>query len=233
MARPGRCSGPTGFGLARAIRAAGLRCEVAAPSKLQRPSGDRIKTDARDALHLARLLRLDEITAVRVPSETEQAARDLVRAREDVRGDLMRARLQLRALLLRHGIIYSGGTPWTLIHHAWLSRQRFDRPALQIAYDATLEAVLTAEARRDRLDKGITRMAQQREWSDVVTRLQCLRGIKTVTASRWPWRSATGTGSPVPRSARSLAWYPVSTPAARAACGDRSPSPGTVTCAGC
>lgn len=226
-------AGPTGFGLARAIRAAGLRCEVAAPSKLQRPSGDRIKTDARDALHLARLLRLDEITAVRVPSETEQAARDLVRAREDVRGDLMRARLQLRALLLRHGIIYSGGTPWTLIHHAWLSRQRFDRPALQIAYDATLEAVLTAEARRDRLDKGITRMAQQREWSDVVTCLQCLRGIKTVTASRWPWRSATGTGSPVPRSARSLAWYPVSTPAARAACRDRSPSPGTVTCAGC
>ncbi len=174
-------AGPTGFGLARAIRAAGLRCEVAAPSKLQRPSGDRIKTDARDALHLARLLRLDEITAIRVPSEAEEAARDLVRAREDVRGDLMRARLQVRALLLRHETIYSGGTAWTLVHHAWLRRQRFDRPALQIAYDATLEAVLAAEDRRDRLDEGIAQIAQQPQWSGVVTRLQCLRGISTVT----------------------------------------------------
>jgi transposase len=85
-------AGPTGFGLARACTAAGVRCEVVAPSKLQRPAADRVKTDARDALHLARLLRLDEIVSVRVPSAAEEAARDLVRAREDVRGDLMRAR---------------------------------------------------------------------------------------------------------------------------------------------
>ena len=175
-------AGPTGFGLARAITQAGLRCVVAAPSKLQRPSGDRVKTDARDALHLARLLRLDEVTAVRVPSDTEEAARDLVRAREDVRADLMRARLQVRALLLRHGIVYSGGTPWTLIHHAWLRRQRFDQATLQSAYDAALEAVLAAEDRRDRLDKAIADAAQQAEWAGVVTRLQCLRGISTVTS---------------------------------------------------
>ena len=96
-------AGPTGFGLARALDAAGVRCVVAAPSKLQRPSGDRVKTDARDAVHLARLLRLDEVTSVTVPSIDQEAARDLVRAREDCRGDLMRARHRLSKLLLRQG----------------------------------------------------------------------------------------------------------------------------------
>src|SRR3954470_20871401 len=95
-------AGPTGFGLSRALTAAGVRCEVAAPSKLQRPSGDRVKTDQRDALHLARLLRLDEVTSVTVPSVGQEAARDLVRAREDARGDLMRARHRLSKLLPRH-----------------------------------------------------------------------------------------------------------------------------------
>src|SRR5215212_8906446 len=85
-------AGPTGFGLYRSLTAAGIRCEVAAPSKLQRPAGDRVKTDAKDALLLAQLLQVGQITSVRVPSVTEEAARDLVRAREDVRSDLMRAR---------------------------------------------------------------------------------------------------------------------------------------------
>ena len=87
-ARPGAVTyeaGPTGFGLARFLTAAGVRCLVAAPSKLQRPSGDRVKTDARDALHLARLLQLGEIVEVTVPSVEQEAARDLVRAREDAR----------------------------------------------------------------------------------------------------------------------------------------------------
>ena len=85
-------AGPTGFGLARTLTAAGVRCVVAAPSKLQRPAGDRVKTDARDAEHLARLLQMDRVVAVRVPSADEEAARDLVRAREDARIDLMRTR---------------------------------------------------------------------------------------------------------------------------------------------
>ncbi|MGP5165595.1 IS110 family transposase [Arthrobacter rhombi] len=103
-------AGPTGFGLARALEAAGFTCVVAAPSKLQRPPGDRVKTDARDAEHLARLNLLDQITAVAVPDSGREAARDLVRAREDVRSDLMRASHRLSKLLLRHGIVYSGGT---------------------------------------------------------------------------------------------------------------------------
>jgi len=88
-------AGPTGFGLYRHLRAAGIRCEVVAPSKLQKPAGDRVKTDAKDAVHLARLLRLDEITAVAIPTVEQESARDLVRAREDCRGDLMRARHRL------------------------------------------------------------------------------------------------------------------------------------------
>ena len=95
-------AGPTGFGLYRTLTAAGIRCVVAAPSKLQRPSGDRVKTDAKDAIQLARLLRMDEIAAVAIPSVDQEAARDLVRAREDCRGDLMRARHRLSKLLLRH-----------------------------------------------------------------------------------------------------------------------------------
>ena len=116
-------AGPTGFGLYRHLTAAGIRCEVAAPSKLQRPSGDRVKTDMKDAVHLARLLRLGEITPVAVPTPQQEAARDLVRAREDCRGDLMRARHRLSKLLLRHGMVYSGGQAWTGKHEQWLTRE--------------------------------------------------------------------------------------------------------------
>jgi transposase len=175
-------AGPTGFGLARSLRAAGVRCEVAAPSKLQRPSGDRVKTDARDAMHLARLLRLDEITPIRVPSAAEEAARDLVRARDDVRADLMRARHRTSKLLLRQGLVWSGGNAWTLTHHSWLRQQSFTLPGLQTAYDSAYEAVLLAESRRDRLDRAISEMATDPTWSPVVTRLLCLRGISTLTA---------------------------------------------------
>ncbi|MEJ7771742.1 MAG: transposase [Geodermatophilaceae bacterium] len=93
----------------------------------------------------------------------------------------MRARLQMSALLLTQGIIWSGGTAWTLTHHAWLRRQVFDRPALQVAYDCAHEAMLAAQSRRDRLDARIAEMAQDPAWSGVVTRLQCLRGISTLT----------------------------------------------------
>ena len=183
---PGPCavtyeSGPTGFGLARAFAVAGVRCEVAASSKLHRPPGDRVKTDARDALHLARLLRLDEVTPVRIPAAAEEAARDLVRAREASRQDLMRARHRLSKLLLRHGIVYSGGKAWTTVHDRWLHQQRFDAAATQDAFDDAYEAVALATARRARLDGKITTLAQGSEFTPVMRRLACLRGISTLT----------------------------------------------------
>jgi transposase len=111
-------AGPTGFGLARACAAAGIRCVVVAPSKLERPPGDRVKTDRRDARRLARLLHIGEITGVRVPTVVEEDARDLVRAREDARADLMRARHRCSKLLLRQG---------TATRNRLLRRERLDR----------------------------------------------------------------------------------------------------------
>ena len=149
-------AGPTGFGLARALTAAGIDCQVAAPSKLQRPSGDRVKTDARDAAHLARLLHLGQIVEVTIPSVAQEAARDLVRAREDCRGDLMTVRHRISKLLLRQGIVYYGGQAWTGKHELWLRAQRFDATGLQLAYDSAFEAMLACVDRRSRLDAAIT-----------------------------------------------------------------------------
>ena len=174
-------AGPTGFGLARALAGAGIRCEVAAPSKLARPAGERVKTDARDALQLAKLLRNDDVTSVRVPTISQESARDLVRAREDVRKDLMRARHRVSKLLLRHGHVYSGGQTWSAKHHAWLHRIRFDQLGTRCAYEADLEAIEFAVARRDRLDALITQMAADSEFTAVTHRLCCLRGISTLT----------------------------------------------------
>ena len=175
-------AGPTGFGLARFLTAAGMLCLVAAPSKLQRPVGDRVKTDARDAAHLARLLHLGQIVEVTVPDAEQEAARDLVRAREDCRGDLMSARHRVSKLLLRQGIIYSGGRTWTGTHEIWLHKQRFEAPALQLAYDTALDTMLAVVDRRDRLDGAIAEMAADSEFTPVVTRLGCLRGVSTLTA---------------------------------------------------
>ena len=140
-------AGPTGYGLARACAAAGIACVVAAPSKIPRAPGDRVKTDRRDAERLARLLRLGELVAVRVPEPQVEAARDLVRAREDARGDLMRARQRLSKLLLRHGLVYDASA-WTLAHDAWLRRQRFERRPLALAFDESYGAVLQANRQR-------------------------------------------------------------------------------------
>jgi transposase len=174
-------AGPTGFELARQLSACGVRTLVAAPSKLQRPAGDRVKTDARDALHLARLLRMDQIVEVRVPGVAQEAARDLVRAREDVRGDLMRCRHRLSKLLLRRGVVYCGGQAWTAAHEGWLRAQQFTARGVQAAFDAEFEAMLLTRDRRDRLDAEITQMAAGDEYAALVRRLGCLRGVSTLT----------------------------------------------------
>lgn len=179
-------AGPTGFGLARFLAEQNVVCRVAAPSRLQRPSGDRVKTDKRDARHLARLVHLDEIVSVTVPSVGQEAARDLVRAREDVRRDLLAARHRLSKLLLRQGVVYYGGKPWTANHDRWLRARRrlavFDRPGLGLAFDIAYDTVLATLARRDRLDAAIAELATDSEYAPVVARLGCLRGVSTLSA---------------------------------------------------
>ncbi len=179
-------AGPTGFGLARKLATAGLPVTVAAPSKIIRPAGDRVKTDARDALLLARLLRMDELTAVRVPTEAEESARDLVRARDDARVELMAARHRLAKLLLRRGIVYEKDRGWTGAHDAWLRRIRKDGldgagTGTLAAFDAGYDAVSGGLARRDRLDRDIAVMAAGSPFTAVTNRLCCLRGISTLT----------------------------------------------------
>src|SRR5258708_11284566 len=173
-------AGPTGYRLARACSTAGISCVVAAPSRI-RPAADRVKTDRRDAERLARLLRLDEITPIRVPTLEEEAARDLVRAREDARGDLMRARHRLSKLLLRHGLVYDA-TAWTRTHDPWLRRQRFDAGPLAIVFDECYGRMIDAKSRRDALDNAISDLAATPPYVDVVSRLVCLRGVSTLTA---------------------------------------------------
>jgi len=179
-------AGPTGYGLARALLAAGHPCQVAAPSKLLRPAGDRVKTDRRDALLLARLARNDDIVAVAIPTVAQEAARDLVRAREDTRMVLMSARHRLSKLLLRHGHVYDGGQAWTGTHDAWLRRTRKEHLApggsgTLAAFDDAYDAAGHALARRDRLDGHIAALAAGSEFTAVTRRLGCLRGISTTT----------------------------------------------------
>ena len=178
-------AGPTGFGLARTLTAMGVPVVVAAPSKIIRPAGDRVKTDARDAVLLARLLRMDELVPVRVPTVSEEAARDLVRARDDARVELMAARHRVSKLLLRRGIVYDAKA-WTYAHDAWLRRTRHDGldgagEGTLAAFDAGYDAVTTIQARRDRLDAAILAMAANSEFTGTTNRLGCLRGIAPLT----------------------------------------------------
>jgi transposase len=174
-------AGPTGYGLARALEGAGIACLVAAPSMIPRASGDRVKSDRRDAERLARLLRAGELVAVSVPTVADEGARDLVRAREDARADLMRARHRLSKMLLRYGRIYDKGA-WTLAHDVWLRHQRLDEPAAQAALVDYYDAALQARLRRDRLDAAITELAMRPDLAPLVGRLGCLRGVSTLTA---------------------------------------------------
>lgn len=177
-------AGPTGYGLARFLDNQGVPCVVAAPSKLLKAAGDRVKTDPRDAMVLARLMRLDEIVAITIPSVDQEADRDLIRAREACRAELMRARHRLSKFLLRNSIVFpQGKTAWIPMHDRWLRQQGklFTNPAQRLTFDSSYEAVLMVTARRDQLDTAIDAIAADSEYTPVVTRLGCLRGVSTLT----------------------------------------------------
>jgi transposase len=174
-------AGPTGFGLARELAAAGVECVVAAPGKIARAPQDRVKTDRRDAERLVRLLMAGELHAVRVPGMQEEALRDLVRAREDVRGDLMRARHRVGKLLLRHDVRFAGNN-WTQAHRDWLAGVRLTQPVAQAVLEDGLGAIDAIVVRRDGLERQMTALVPDSPWAAQIARLRCLRGIDTLSA---------------------------------------------------
>ncbi|HEU4730272.1 MAG TPA: IS110 family transposase [Kofleriaceae bacterium] len=180
---PVRCcyeAGPTGFGLYRAAVAAGIDCQVIAPSKTPR-SGDRHKSDRRDTDLLLRQLMAGALTAVVVPSPTFEAARDLARAREQVRVDLMRCRHRLSKLLLRHGRVWDRST-WTQVHREWLGSQTFAHQNTELAFIDNLAACDGLTARKQALDERLSGVALDPEFWPLVRRLRAFRGIDTLSA---------------------------------------------------
>jgi transposase len=176
-------AGPTGYGLARELQRRGVDCVVAAPSKIPRASGERVKTDRRDAEHLVRLLLAGKLHAVRVPGAEEEALRDLVRARDAVRMDLMRCRHRLSKLLLRHGHRFQDGPAWTERHRAWVAAIQLPYLAAQETLADAVGAIDTLVHRRDQLERQIVALLPDSPWRVQAARLRCLRGIDTLTAA--------------------------------------------------
>jgi transposase len=142
-------AGPCGFELHRLLASMGVACDVVAPSLIPRRPGDRVKTDKRDASRLARLHRAGELTPIRVPSPSEEAVRDLVRARAALLADRKRAQQRITAMLMRHGRIWRSGSSWTQEHERWIAGQRFDEPALATALAHYRAALDTRRAELD------------------------------------------------------------------------------------
>jgi transposase len=182
--RPARMvyeAGPTGYGLARRALAEGMELSVCAPSKTERPS-DRVKTDQRDAVRLARLLAAGELVLVTIPSVEREQLRDLVRCREDIRVDLVRARHRIGGFLLRREIYWEGtGEAWTQ-HRSWLTSIKFADHASQATLADYLHAHDVLIARRDRVEADLAQLALTAPCAHTVARLRCLRGVDTLSA---------------------------------------------------
>lgn len=177
-------AGPTGFGLARAGVARGIDVRVVAPGKVPRASGDRIKTDKRDAERLARLLAAGELRFAFVPTVADEQFRDVIRAIEDCRGDLMRARHRLSKLLLRRDIRWAGpGSTWTLAHMRWLRSLQFEDLCSQATYSDYLSGVEMLVSRRAALVAALEQVIPDSRHAPAIARLRCLRGIDTVSAA--------------------------------------------------
>ena len=175
-------AGPCGFVLQRRLAAQGIACDVVAPSSIPRRPADRIKTDRRDALLLARLARAGELIAVRVPDALDEAIRDLSRAREDAVREQRNARHRLKALLLRNGIRYSGKGSWTAAHRRWLASLKLPLPAQQIAFQEYLHAVTESGQRISRLEAALSDALSDWPLAPVVQALQALRGVQQIAA---------------------------------------------------
>ena len=177
-------AGPTGYGLYRQIKSLGHECIVVAPSLIPKKPGDRVKTNRRDALSLAKLLRAGELTAVWVPDRQHEAMRDLTRARDTAAMDLRAKRQQISAFLLRQGLHYSEDKKtWTKMHLNWLASQKFELAEHRIVFEEAMEAMRQAQGRVERLEQAIG--AAVADWSlgEAVSALIAMRGMDLVSAA--------------------------------------------------
>ena len=175
-------AGPTGYGLHRQLTALGHECVVVAPSLIPKRPGERVKTNRRDALMLAKLHRAGELTAVWTPDPGHEAMRELVRAREAAMEALRRTRQHLQSLLLRHGKIFTGRTAWTKAHTLWLCDQTFDHPALHIVLAEYRNATADAETRLERITKQVVEAANSWSLAPMIAAYQAMRGVAFLTA---------------------------------------------------
>ena len=175
-------AGPCGYGLHRQLTDLGHDCIVVAPSLIPVKAGDRVKTDRRDAVMLAKLHRAGELTSVWVPDAAHEAMRDLVRARATAVRVAGKARQHLQGFLLRHGRIYPGKKGWTLAYRRWLTTVRFEHPAQQIVLQDYIHAVTDAEARTLRLTEQIADLLPSWSLAPVVEAVQAMRGVAFIVA---------------------------------------------------
>jgi transposase len=175
-------AGPTGFGMSRRLKAAGIECMVVAPSLVPQQVGIRVKTDRRDARRLAQFLRSGDLTAVWVPDEKTEALRDLERSRDDAKNAERVARHQLAKFLLRNERVYREGRSWTLKHTAWLKQQKFDDPCKQCVMDDYRQAAEDATERVKRLSVDIELFVQRTALEPLIRAFMAFRGIKTLSA---------------------------------------------------
>jgi transposase len=176
-------AGPCGYEIYRHLTAQGFHCDVIAPSMTPKKSGDRIKTDRRDALSLARLYRAGELTPVYVPREDDEAMRDLVRGREDAVNATRKARQRLSAFVLRHGLRYTGRNAWSAAHLKWLADIKMPHPAQQITLQEYINSIEESSERVDRLTDQILNLIPTWRMAPVVAALQALRGVAAIVAA--------------------------------------------------
>jgi transposase len=176
-------AGPCGYVLHRQLKDLHQECLVVAPSLIPMKPGDRVKTDRRDALSLARLLRAGELTAVWVPDEVQEALRDLTRAREDMKHLQRMAKQRLLAFQLRHGRTYPGKTKWCQAHFRWLETLKFEQPVQQIVFQEYIDTVLVLTRRVATLDGEIEQAGAESAFSKQIEGYMALRGIDRLTAT--------------------------------------------------
>ena len=177
-------AGPTGYELYRQIKSLGHECIVVAPSLIPKKPGDRVKTNRRDAVSLAKLLRAGELTAVWVPDRHHEAMRDLTRARDTAVDDLRSKRQQISAFLLRKGLHYCvGKKTWSQTHLNWLMSQKFEYPEHRLVFEEMVMAMRQAQERLERLEQAIRAAVPDWSLADLVTALMAMRGIDLISAA--------------------------------------------------